>query len=517
MYIISECDHRVSLVEEWASRHLRVLRWALDYPELQANHFQDDRLDRLLEYFSDQSSWQAAHSQLNTELLRVYQLRPQVVRLDSVNATSFRSEDELFRRGASKAHQARLPQLKVMLACVDPLGMPLASYTVPGHRADDQLYIEVLQRAQASLPGQGMLYIGDSKLGSRSNFAFIARSGNYYLCPLSQTQYPHTELGPALAKAQEQGPALSVKDGRPEKSLALIYEIDARTRSQQDEGSSAFSWQERLFLVQSPEQAQRQKHTMQDNIRKAKRAIAERFVPRQGRKVFRQPDQQAALDFIERTLKKYKAKAFVQVDLQVGIAKPGAKKAPPLKVTIQQQDQRIAEVEQRLGWRAFATNAPASLLQGQTLVKLYRQQYRIEQQFHHLLTKITALRPLYLRKANRIKALIRLLLIALQLTTLIQDRVRQKLQQNKEHLTGIIPGNPGRKVQQPTCKAMLKTFCAIAVVWVLMPDQIMASVTQIKPVNIQILELLDLPMDLYQQFAFSFKDVKELRIDLSET
>ena len=64
---------------------------------------------------------------------------------------------------------------------------------------------------------------------------------------------------------------------------------------------------------------------------------------------------------------------------------------------------------------------------------------------------------------------------------------------------------------------MLKTFCAVAVVWVLMPDQIMASVTQIKPVNIQILELLDLPKDLYQQFAFSFKDVKELRIDLSET
>ena len=56
LYIISECDHRVSHVETWAGNHLRVLRWALSYPDLVPSHFQDDRLDRLLEYFSESSN-----------------------------------------------------------------------------------------------------------------------------------------------------------------------------------------------------------------------------------------------------------------------------------------------------------------------------------------------------------------------------------------------------------------------------------------------------------------------------
>ena len=42
MYIISENDHRVYKVEDWAKEHLVSLRWALDAPGLTSKSFQDD-------------------------------------------------------------------------------------------------------------------------------------------------------------------------------------------------------------------------------------------------------------------------------------------------------------------------------------------------------------------------------------------------------------------------------------------------------------------------------------------
>lgn len=515
MYILSECDHRVSHVEQWASQHIRTLRWALAYPELEPKHFQDDRLDRLLEYFSQEKTWLQAQTQLNKGLLRIYELRAEVVRLDSANATSFREPDALFRHGVRKKHQAELPQLKVMLACLDPIGLPLSCYTVAGNQADDQLYLPVLQQAQQSLPQQGLLYIGDSKLGNHSNFSFIARSANYYLCPLSQTQFPLQMLAEALEQAERQGQALIVNRGKDKENVALVYELP--TRTQNDSQGEDFSWQERLFLVQSPDQAQRQKQMMLANIRQAKITIAERFLPKQGRQTLRVGLENKAQAFIDQVLKKYKVQRFLQVKLVAASAKPTDKLAAPLKVDIGEQAQEIALTQRLLGWRAFATNAPATLLDAQGAILHYHSEYLIEQQFHRLLTKTTALMPIFLRKPNRIEALIRLLMLALQLSALIQHKARKKLQQTEQHLTDIVPGNPGRKVARPTCEAMLKTFCAVAVVWTILQDEVVAKVTNLRPVNIQILELIGLPPDLYQHFALSFKNVKELGINLSET
>jgi transposase len=45
----------------------------------------------------------------------------------------------LFQFGHSKDHRPDLPQVKVMLSTLDPLGVPLATAVVPGHHADDPL------------------------------------------------------------------------------------------------------------------------------------------------------------------------------------------------------------------------------------------------------------------------------------------------------------------------------------------------------------------------------------------
>jgi len=49
-------------------------------------------------------------------------------------------------------------------------------------------------------------------------------------------------------------------------------------------------------------------------------------------------------------------------------------------------------------------------------------------------------------------------------------------------------------VERPTCEAMLKTFCGVAAVWVVLePGQIRAKISHLRPVNTQTLNLVGLP------------------------
>ena len=66
--------------------------------------------------------------------------------------------------------------------------------------------------------------------------------------------------------------------------------------------------------------------------------------------------------------------------------------------------------------------------------------------------------PVYLGKPHRIKALIRLLLLALKYVSLIQHQVRAELKTTKQTLKELYAGNPARKTQEPTTKMILKAF-----------------------------------------------------------
>ena len=90
------------------------------------------------------------------------------VRLDSTTASGYWevTEDGLFQFGHSKDRRPDLPQVKVMLATLDPLGLPIATDVLSGQRADDPLYLPAIARVRASLPQRGLLYVGDCKMGA---------------------------------------------------------------------------------------------------------------------------------------------------------------------------------------------------------------------------------------------------------------------------------------------------------------------------------------------------------------
>ena len=162
--------------------------------------FTDDRLEIVLRHLSDDTRWAAFESALNQQTVRVYDLATARVHVDSTSASVYAtvSEGGLFQFGHSKDDRPDLPQVKVMQAVLDPLGMPLATDVVSGERADDPLYMPCIERVQASVGRHGLLYVGDCKMASRETRARIAAAGDFYLCPLPQVQLAAGEFEAAL-------------------------------------------------------------------------------------------------------------------------------------------------------------------------------------------------------------------------------------------------------------------------------------------------------------------------------
>src|SRR5712692_2094713 len=197
--ILSRGDHRLVHVEPWVGNRLWTLR-ATTGQAVERLDFTDDRLEIVLHSLHDDTRWTAFESVLNRHAVRVYELPTARVHVDSTSASGYTtvSENGLFQFGHSKDYRPDLPQVKVMQAVLDPLGMPLATDVVSGERADDPLYVPCIARVQASVGRRGLLYVGDCKMASRDTRAFIAASGDFYLCPLPQVQLAEGELAAAL-------------------------------------------------------------------------------------------------------------------------------------------------------------------------------------------------------------------------------------------------------------------------------------------------------------------------------
>src|SRR5260370_10410297 len=61
----------------------------------------------------------------------------------------------------------------VMLSALDPLGLPLVTQVVAGSAADDPLYLPAITQVSQSLPGHGVLYVGDCKMAALSTRAYV--------------------------------------------------------------------------------------------------------------------------------------------------------------------------------------------------------------------------------------------------------------------------------------------------------------------------------------------------------
>jgi transposase len=513
LFILSQGDHCLNHVEPWVAQHQGTLS-ALLGTTVHPVDLHDDRLADWLTRLGGKDAFAAVERDVNQQTIRVYQLPTDAVRIDATTANSYAdvlSEQGLLQFGHSKDDPDR-PQIKISAAVLDPLGLPLATAVVPGNSTDDPLYIPAIQAVQQSFGVGGRTYVGDCKMAALATRAFVAAGGDFYLCPLSENQLSRAErralLQPVFAGTQPlQGVRRPGDEGEPDELVAEGFCVDVELTA--TVGEKEVRWTERRWLVRSLAYAQAQEAALERRLEKAAVALGELVRRKQGKKqLFAAELVEAAEAVLTREgvqgLLSYSVQARVKTKQVRGYRDRLARQETEVffVIDVRREETRIEEKKREMGWQVYATNGKATVLA--QVVWAYRGQYRVEDDWSRLKGRPLGLTPMYLQDEQRMQGLVYLLSLALRLLTLLEWVVRERLRKEGATLQGVYAGQPGRKTSRPSAELLLRAMQTISVSVVEVNGRVHALLSPLTAVQKRLLELWDLPPDLYEKVACGF-------------
>jgi len=524
-HMMTQGDHRKRPVQAWVKQAQETIR-IITGQEVRELDFTDDRLTILLRRLSKPSTWQAVETELGRNILRVYELTAKNVRLDTTTVSGYHAggEESLFEYGYSKDDPS-LRQVKVMLAALDPLGLPMVSQVVAGGIADDKLYIPAVDRVLQIIDGIGLLFVGDSKMSALAIRAHIQRLKHYYLCPLAQTGDTAKEMETWVEAAnngeKELIPVFVENENGKRKMFAegYVFERTLQAKSDivaEDGKEQMLEWTEQVFVVRSESYRKSMLDGLEGRLqRAADKLMALTQPPARGKRQIQSEDE--LVNAATAILKAHDVEGFLTYSFErqekhkvkyIGPGRGNPDRPQQEIVTVRYQMMAVIRQEEALdvhkktlGWRAYASNAPAELLNLEQAVLTYRDEWIIEHGFHRLKGVPLSLNPLFVKNDDQVMGLTNLLSIAVRMLTLIEFVVRRKLTQNQEKLTGLIENNPKKGIDNPTAERLLKTFREINLTIVHLPDETIRHVTPLSALQIRILELLGLSPAIYMQLA----------------
>jgi len=517
-HILTQSNPRKQPVQSWV-RQAQVTIERITGMKVNELDFTDDRLTLLLRRLSKPETWQAIETELGRSILRVYELKPERVRLDATTVSGYHAsgEDTLFQYGHSKDDPS-LAQVKVMVAALDPLGLLLVTQVVAGNLADDPLYVPAVDRVLQIIDGVGLLFVGDSKMSAQYIRAHIHHRGHNYLCPLAQTGKTGEEMSEWIQAANDGKYDLQMiyveNDKGEHKLLAEGYEFERLVKA--EIGGEDQEWTERVLVVRSESYRRVLRKGLENRLQRATDELIA-LTPAPGRGKRQIQDETELVEAVEAILKAHDVEGLLSYTFERqeerrtkylgrGRGSPDRPKQEIVSVRYQmtavvRQEEAITALQKTLGWRAYVTNAPVEQLTLEQAVLAYRDEWLIERGFHRLKGVPLSLSPLFVKRDDQVVGLTNLLSLAVRFLTLIEFVVRRKLKQNQEKLVGLIDNNPKKGIDNPTTERLLKMFDNITLTIVQLPGQTIRHLPALTAVQTRILELLGLSAGVYTRLA----------------
>ena len=520
--------HRKLPVQAWVRQaHETIER--ISGMKLDELDFTDDRLTLLLQRLSKTATWEAIEIELGQNLLQVganlvfaqYELKPERVRLDATTVSGYHTgseaEDSLFQFGHSK-DDASLRQVKVMMATLDPLGLPLMTQVVAGNTADDPLYIPAVDRVVKIIVQAGLLFVGDCKMSALATREHLHHLKHHYLSPLAlmgNTAKDRVEWIQAANDGKHTLQPVYVENAKGERRMvAEGYEFERTIQAEVD--GEVREWSERVLVVRSESYRQSQREDLETRLKQAE-AQLKALTPPPARGKHQIQDETELVEAAQAILKQHAAEGLLAYTFErqeqrktkyIGRGRGGQKRPKQEIVTVRyqitavsRQVEAITALQKTFGWRAYVTDALIEQLTLDQAVLTYRGEWSIERGFHRLKGLPLSLNPLFIKRDDQVTGLTNLLSIAVRLLTSIEFVARRKLKQNQEKLAGLIENNPKKGIDNPTTERLLKQFDEITLTLVHLPEKTIRHVTPLTPLQARILELLGLSLDIYTRLA----------------
>ncbi|MBM4093347.1 MAG: IS1634 family transposase [Planctomycetes bacterium] len=515
-FVLSQSNHRKVSVEDWAGNHCDTLETLIG-ERLRPAEFGDDRLSIILRRLRD-ADWTALEADLWAATCEVYEISYQCIRLDSTTSFGYHTitPDGLMQRGHSKDHRPDLPQLKLMAAAAQPTSHILACDIVPGHSADDPLYLPLIRRVRQQLRQHGLLYTGDCKMSALATRAELAAEKDHYLMPLPRTGDNAEQIDAWIDEAARGTQPLQkltrLNEEGKKVTFAWAYE---RERPQSSKvADQEVAWTERVQVVRSLDLAKRQAKQLEERLCEAAAALRALTPPvGRGHKQYR--DEEPLRAAVAAIVQQYRVDGLLTVTWEreeqrrtryqgSGRGGPGRPTYTTTKVryvikTVRRNETAIEEAKARQGWRVQVTNLPSARWSLREAVLLYNGGWSVERDFHLLKDQPLGIQPLFVREEEQIIGLTRLLTIALRVLTLIELQVRSGLAEAEEALTGLYEGQPTRATAYPTAGRCLKAISRmeITATRVESGQDVRWHVTALPSLLTRIMKLLHLSPTLY--------------------
>jgi transposase len=503
-HILQERDHRLVAVRDWAADGVQTINTLLDIT-LRDTDCTDDRLASILTLLGDPATQATLDADLLQRWVRIYRLPTDTVRLDSTSVSVYHDAvdaDSLLQHGWSKEHRPDLRQFKLMLATLDPLGLPLCCQPIAGNKADNGLYVPAYDATVAALGTTDVLVVGDSKMSDLPTRGHIVGGGSRYLGayrPIHATAEIAGWVDAALANAA---------------TWVRIETVDRRTGDLQEDAvihpfdrpqtwvdpliQQAHTWTERVLVVRAT--------AYQAGMRRLREQALDRLTtdllklaqpPIRGRKRYLQEADLA--EVVTTRIAEAKLDGVVQTALESISLRTGTTAWVVAAIWVDLTAwQALVE---RLGWQVYVTNTTEAQYDVPALVAAYHQQPVHERSFSRLKTRNLHLRPVFLRDETRIAGLVWLLCLALRVLVLTEQRLRTALHEQCAELVGLNPASRTQATTQPTTERVIRAFRNLTVTVVTGDGWEQRHVSSLNQTQQQILEHLGLPPDLYARLG----------------
>jgi len=274
-------------------------------------------------------------------------------------------------------------------------------------------------------------------------------------------------------------------------------------------------WTERVVVVRSPRHANHQAAGLAKRLTHAETALAALTPPR-GRGKRQITDEATLLEAIALVLKDHRVEGLLSVTWEkqverhtqyVGRGRGSASRQQRViqhtryHITrIARQEDHIADLSQRFGWKAFVTNAGHKRLSLEDAVWCSRNAYRVERVFNRLKSRLH-IAPLFVKLNDHIEGLTYLLTLGVRVLTVTEFVLRRSLEQDQATLPGLHPENKQKMTDKPTAERLLQAFSGVSLTIIQRADgeEILRRLTPLSGVQEAILQRLGLGVSLYGQ------------------
>ena len=333
-------------------------------------------------------------------------------------------------RGHSKEKRGDLVQIMLGQVC-DPHGIPLITTVHDGNEADCTWNADVIQTLAELDPFSrtDVTYIADAKLATAPNSRKLLKKGFQFVtrCPANFSKKMAARVTRAAYEADAWLPIGSYRD--TDKDTLETYDMQEFTQTTDDRISCRF-----LVFRGS----HRRDEFEADLVTKREEFVA--ILKEMTRKRFAcEPDAQQALEEARKNLRRY---PLWNADLTVETViteknprgRPGKNPRPTIQVTAwvirasePQLQQKVYLAERRKAESfVLMTNVSEEDTPAREVLRLYKGQKTVEDNFS-VIRRPTVVDTVYLKKPERVAALVTLLAVALLIQAVIRVLVRRNL------------------------------------------------------------------------------------------